>query len=102
MLPEREGFLEVIRATAARAAAGNGKVVVVQGEAGIGKTSLLRAFAAQQGRRGRILWGWCEALFVPRPLGPVHDMAASLGPRRVPARGSKVLATGPSRAPSRR
>lgn len=79
MLLERESPLEVIRAAAARAAAGNGKVVVVEGEAGIGKTSLLRAFAAQQGTRGRILWGWCEALFVPRPLGPVHDMAASLG-----------------------
>lgn len=79
MLLERESPLEVIRAAAARAAAGNGKVVVVEGEPGIGKTSLLRAFAAQQGTRGRILWGWCEALFVPRPLGPVHDMAASLG-----------------------
>lgn len=80
MLLERENPLEVLRASAARAAAGSGKIVVVAGEAGIGKTSLLRAFAAQQGTRGRILWGWCEALFTPRPLGPVHDMAASLGP----------------------
>ena len=76
MLLERESPLEVIRAAAARAAAGNGKVVVVEGEAGIGKTSLLRAFAAQQGTRGRILWGWCEALFVPRPLGPVQGRMA--------------------------
>ena len=54
MLLERESPLEVIRAAAARAAAGNGKVVVVEGEAGIGKTSLLRAFAAQQGANPRM------------------------------------------------
>lgn len=80
MLLERKSPLEVIRVSAARAAAGNGRVIVIEGEAGIGKTSLLRGFAAQAGTRGRILWGWCEALFTPRPLGPVHDMAEALGP----------------------
>ena len=43
------------------------------GEAGVGKTSLTREFVA--GEPGlRILWGSCEPLLTPEPLGPFHDM----------------------------
>jgi DNA-binding CsgD family transcriptional regulator/tetratricopeptide (TPR) repeat protein len=50
-----------------------GCVALVHGEAGIGKTALLQEFSKEQ--RGRVLWGACDALFTPRPLGPLHDIA---------------------------
>lgn len=81
MLLEREGPLEALLAAARRAAAGHGNTVLLEGEAGIGKTSLLREFAERAGKDCRALWGWCEALFTPRPLGPLQDMAQSLDPR---------------------
>jgi len=54
-----------------------GRVVLVSGEAGIGKTSLLKAWCAAGDRR--VLWGSCDALRTPRPLGPLHDMARQAG-----------------------
>ncbi|HEY2373533.1 MAG TPA: AAA family ATPase [Gaiellaceae bacterium] len=53
-----------------------GRIVLVSGEAGAGKTTLLRAFC---GDRERVLWGGCEPLFTPRPLGPLLDIADVLG-----------------------
>jgi DNA-binding CsgD family transcriptional regulator len=55
--------------------AGTGGVVLVQGEAGIGKTSLVRAFRADVGTRARVLTGGCDDLAVPRPLGAVLELA---------------------------
>jgi DNA-binding CsgD family transcriptional regulator len=57
---------------------GRGRLVLVAGEAGIGKTALVRAFC-ERGRPGRVLWGACDALFTPRPLGPFVDIADELG-----------------------
>jgi DNA-binding NarL/FixJ family response regulator len=57
-----------------------GRVVLVGGEAGVGKTSLVRRFCDQRPRSVRLLWGACDPLFTPRPLGPFLDMAdAGLG-----------------------
>jgi DNA-binding CsgD family transcriptional regulator len=81
MLIERDSPLDSLMSIARRAAAGHGSTVVLQGEAGIGKTSLLREFAQRVGPDSRVLWGWCEALFTPRPLGPLQDMAQALDPR---------------------
>lgn len=78
MLLERQPPLDALRALQAQAAAQHGRVALVGGEAGIGKTSLLRAFAERSGMP--VLWGACDPLFTPRPLGPLHDMAAGLGP----------------------
>lgn len=58
---------------------GDGRVALVAGEAGIGKTTLVRRFADEQQGRARVLWGACEALFTPRPFGPVHDIAHEVG-----------------------
>jgi DNA-binding CsgD family transcriptional regulator/tetratricopeptide (TPR) repeat protein len=52
-----------------------GGVVLLSGEAGIGKTCLLREFARRQSQ-ARVLWGACDALFTPRPLAPLHDVAS--------------------------
>jgi MoxR-like ATPase len=49
-LIERGAYLADLREHLAAAAAGNGRLVLVSGEAGIGKTSLVRAFPEEQGR----------------------------------------------------
>jgi DNA-binding CsgD family transcriptional regulator/tetratricopeptide (TPR) repeat protein len=54
-------------------ASATGRLVLVGGEAGVGKTALLQAFCAAQD--ARILWGACEPLRTPRPLGPLADVA---------------------------
>ena len=57
----------------------DGRVVLVLGEAGIGKTSLVGAVLGA--REVRALYGACDPLGVPRPLGPIHDVArAATGP----------------------
>ncbi len=54
--------------------AGSGRIALVSGEAGIGKTALLQEFCHRE-RSVRVLWGACDALFTPRPLAPLHDIA---------------------------
>ena len=56
-----------------------GRLVLVAGEAGAGKTALARRFADEQRDRARILWGACDALFAPRALGPLLDVAEETG-----------------------
>jgi DNA-binding CsgD family transcriptional regulator/tetratricopeptide (TPR) repeat protein len=63
VLLEREAFLEVL-------AGPPGRLILVGGEAGVGKTALVRAFA--EGRD--VLWGACDPLHTPRPLGPLLDI----------------------------
>ncbi|MDX6640685.1 MAG: hypothetical protein QOF12_1696, partial [Solirubrobacteraceae bacterium] len=52
-----------------------GGLVLVRGEAGIGKTALLREFCERHRESARILWGVCEPLATPGPLGPLFDIA---------------------------
>src|SRR6516162_11899747 len=66
-------------ALAAVAAGGPGRAVLVAGEAGIGKTALLRRFCAGVAGSARVLWAGCDPLFTPRPLGPVLDLARAVG-----------------------
>ena len=53
--------------------------MLVSGEAGVGKTALLRRFCEECGRSVRVLWGGCDPLFTPRPLGPLLAVAESAG-----------------------
>ena len=57
----------------------HGRLVLVAGEAGVGKTALLRRLRDEHGEGPRFLWGACEALFTPRPLGPLLDIAELTG-----------------------
>lgn len=75
-LLERSKELSLLREQIAEVAArSRGRLVLVQGEAGIGKTALLRRFCAGAGGSVRVLWAACDPLFTPRPLGPLLDIA---------------------------
>ena len=78
-LLEREDDLDALRAARNAAFAGDGCLMLVAGEAGVGKTALLRRFSDDNGVPVR--WGGCDPLFTPRPLGPFVDIAESCGER---------------------
>jgi DNA-binding CsgD family transcriptional regulator/tetratricopeptide (TPR) repeat protein len=98
-LLERDAALDVltgairdagrVRDAGATGAEGHGSVVLISGEAGIGKTSLVRAFVTSVPDGVRVLAGACDDLLTPRALGPLRDAAAAAdGPLRA------ALATG--------
>ena len=74
-LLEREELLALLE----HARSEGGRLVFVGGEAGVGKTSLVRAFGARTD--ARILAGACENLATPSPLGPFADVADRAGGR---------------------
>ena len=79
-LLERSGELRSLEQRLAAVAAGQGgRLVLIGGEAGIGKTSLVRRFCAAQRGTGAVLWGTCDALFTPRALGPFVTVAEAMG-----------------------
>ena len=75
-LVERDDLLRWLTESLEAASRGPGRVVFLEGESGVGKTSTVRALADRRGGEVRLLWGACDALTTPRPLGPLHDMAA--------------------------
>ncbi|MHA4806814.1 helix-turn-helix transcriptional regulator [Flavitalea flava] len=74
-LIERSGFLATLHSEFEKIAGGEGHCILVSGEAGIGKTSLVRAFCKEREKDSRLFQGTCDALFTPRPLAPLHDIA---------------------------
>jgi predicted ATPase len=81
---ERAAELGCLEAALRGAGVGTGSVVLISGEAGIGRTSLVREFARNLDDQVRVLLGACDDLVTPRALGPLRDA--------VP-RGSGPLAT---------
>lgn len=79
-LLERDALLRELREHCDHAAKGAGRLVFVGGEAGAGKTSLVRQFVADQTASVTLLQGSCDPMSVPRPLGPVLDFAGDVGP----------------------
>ncbi len=76
-LLERDGVLEQLDGLLGEASWQRGRLVLLRGEAGVGKTSVLEAFTA--GRERTALWGMCDPVLPPRPLAPVFDMAEQAG-----------------------
>lgn len=74
-LLERDDLLQELEKALTEVSSGSGLVVLVSGEAGIGKTTLIEQFIATQQAPKRLLWGACDPLFTPRPLGPLYDVA---------------------------
>jgi DNA-binding CsgD family transcriptional regulator len=80
-LLERSAELNALRDGVEIARTGpGGRLILLAGEAGIGKTALLREFR-EGAELERVLWGACDALHTPRPLGPLLDIAAGEGGR---------------------
>ena len=70
------GILESLLSEASDSS--SGRVVLVSGEAGVGKSALLGRFCDGLGTRppsARVLWAACDPLFTPRPLGPLLDIS---------------------------
>ena len=78
-LLERQNLIDRLQALLADAARGKGRVVALSGEAGIGKSALVRAFADLASENVRVLWGACEDLATPEPLGPLQEIARNAG-----------------------
>ena len=79
-LLERSAQLELLGRSLSAVAAGRaGQLVLLRGEAGVGKTAVVRRFCDALEPPTRILWGACEALFTPRDLGPFVDIAQTVG-----------------------
>src|SRR5262245_45991571 len=89
-LLERDELLAKLQAQLRCATVGPGALAFVEGEAGIGKTSLLKSFADLQRNELPVLWGACDALQTPRPLGPLFDIAGQIGGELHSALGSDI------------
>src|SRR5688572_17814752 len=73
-LLERAAHLDVMQSYLREAAAGEGRALLLGGEAGAGKTVLVDRFCRLAEGRARTLTGACDALSTPRPLGPLLDI----------------------------
>jgi DNA-binding CsgD family transcriptional regulator len=77
-LLERSSLLDELSAMLA-ATVTAGRVVLVAGEAGIGKSALVKQFAERHTADARFLVGGCDPLLTPRALGPLHDLGRQVG-----------------------
>jgi ATP/maltotriose-dependent transcriptional regulator MalT len=73
-LLERTADLDALDGAFEAAAGSGGRLMLLAGEAGVGKTVLLRRFCARH-EGVRVLWGECDGLFTLSPLGPLVDIA---------------------------
>jgi DNA-binding CsgD family transcriptional regulator/tetratricopeptide (TPR) repeat protein len=77
-LLERESQFASLAEYAGEARKGDGRLVLIAGEAGVGKSALVEQ--AERGLPEAVwYWGACDGLFTPRPLGPLYDIAGGLG-----------------------
>ncbi|TMC09610.1 MAG: helix-turn-helix transcriptional regulator, partial [Chloroflexi bacterium] len=92
-LLERERQLGELADAMAAAEAGDGSLVLIGGEAGIGKSSLV-AHLARARPAGRALLGVCDPLGTPQALAPFLELAGQLDPD-LPPRLRAAVAPGP-------
>jgi AAA ATPase domain len=76
MLLERDAALASLAGYARDAAGADGRLVLVGGEGGVGKSALVEQFHRDL-PGARWSWSGCDGLFTPRPLGPLFDLAAA-------------------------
>lgn len=75
LILEREAELETLRRLLDDLGRTGGHVVLIRGEAGIGKSTLISSFLAESEDRAHTLLGACDDLLTPQPLGPIWDVA---------------------------
>jgi len=75
---ERESFLALLDERFREVSSGEGHCFFVTGEAGIGKTTLVKEFLKQVERISIQYTGSCDLLFTPRPLAPLYDIALQI------------------------
>src|ERR1700748_681457 len=80
-LLERQFQLSELTRLLRQAGASAGKIALVSGEAGAGKSALVEEFARHAAKTARVLWGHSDALQTSRVLGPVNELAAGLSLR---------------------
>lgn len=78
---ERDRELSELLGLSDQARAGQGSLVLLTGKAGIGKTSLVRAFQGRLPPGARMMTGTCDPLIAPAALAPLHDLMDALGPQ---------------------
>jgi DNA-binding CsgD family transcriptional regulator/tetratricopeptide (TPR) repeat protein len=92
VLIEREADLDALSELAEAALGGRGHVVLVGGEAGVGKTSLVTTLVAQFGARLTVRSGGCDDLTVADAYGPFIEAVPELADRIGPdAERSRIL-----------
>jgi DNA-binding CsgD family transcriptional regulator len=75
MLLERGVELEAMAGLLAGVDTSGGKVVLIRGEAGIGKSALVRSFLGSHADEAHVLYGSCDDLLTPQPMGPLWDIS---------------------------
>ena len=83
-LIEREGLLASLQKHFENIADGEGHCIFINGEAGVGKTALVKAFCKKQVDECSMYQGACDALFTPRPLAPLYDILWQVNKGRWP------------------
>jgi ATP/maltotriose-dependent transcriptional regulator MalT len=79
LLLERDKQLALLGRWQEATATRGGCVALVTGEAGIGKTAVVSEFVRRRGPALRVLWGSCDPLSTPQPLGPLRDVGRHVG-----------------------
>lgn len=75
MILEREAELAKLSGLVDETESSGGRVVLVRGEAGIGKSTLVNQFLSDSRGRANTLLGACDDLFTPQPFGSIWDIA---------------------------
>ncbi len=77
-LVERSVFFSALQKQFSGITTGEGHSVFLSGEAGMGKTSLVKLFFKSLKKEYPVYEGTCDALFTPRPLAPLYDILPQL------------------------
>lgn len=75
MLLERDREIAQLAGLLAEVPSSGGRVILVRGEAGIGKTALVREFVESHADEAHVHFGFCDDLLTPQPLAPFWDIS---------------------------
>lgn len=91
-LLERRVVLDELSELVHAAREGSGSVVLLRGEAGIGKTTVINRFTSTLDDTTQVLAGWCDPLAAPPPLVPLLDALPGFGPPTAAALSAAIEA----------